>query len=38
MSELILPALFMGMVWVATLFPIPADKTFEEIDNEIKNK
>lgn len=38
MSELVLPMLFMGMVWIATLRPADEDIRFDEIDNEIKNK
>jgi hypothetical protein len=38
MSELILPAVFMGLLWIATFRPADEDITFEEIDNEIKNK
>ena len=38
MSELILPAVFMGLLWIVTLQPADEDITFEDIDDEIKNK
>lgn len=37
-GELVLIGLMGLVILLAHFFPIPEDKTFEEIDNEIKNK
>lgn len=37
-GELIVIGLMGLFILLTRFFPVPADKTFEEIDNEIKNK
>ncbi len=37
-GELLVIGLMGLFILLAHFFPVPADKTFEEIDNEIKNK